>query len=65
MYGVKTQADVRLELIEMEKAILAPGATSDTEMGATSLLTAAFDIEDAQYVTLRWVHVILTLSMLG
>jgi hypothetical protein len=49
MCGVKTQAEVRLELIEMEKTILVPGGTCD-ETSATSLLMAAFDIEDAQYV---------------
>jgi hypothetical protein len=49
MRGVKTQADVRLELIEMEKALLPASGTSN-QASATSLLTAAFNIEDAQYV---------------
>lgn len=49
MCGVKTQADVHLEIIEMEKTMLLPGGTFD-KTSATSLIMAAFDIEDAQYV---------------
>jgi hypothetical protein len=41
------QAEVHLELIEMEKTILVPGGTCN-KPSATSLLMAAFDIEDAQ-----------------
>ena len=51
-HGVKTQADVRLELIEMEKAELASGKPPDN-ISATSLLTAALDIEDAQCAPLQ------------
>ena len=50
--GVKTQADVRLELIEIEKAELASGEPSDN-ISATSLLTAASGIEDAQCALLQ------------
>lgn len=50
MCGVKTQAG--LELIEMEKVTLPPGGTPD-RASAASLITTAFDIEDAQYVPLH------------
>ena len=49
MCTVKTQADVRLELIQMEKTVLSAGDASE-KMSATAFLAAAFDIEDAQCV---------------
>ena len=49
MHAVKTQADVRLELIQMEKAALS-SAPATEKISATSFLAAAFDIEDDQYV---------------
>jgi hypothetical protein len=46
--GVKTQASVRLELIQMETT--APSGHMSEKMSATSFLEAAFDIEDTQCV---------------
>lgn len=52
VHEVKTQADVRLELIQLEKTMLSAGNAFEN-MSASSFLTAAFDIEDAQCVFLN------------
>ena len=46
MHKVKSQADVHLELLQMEKTM----SSGDGTMSASSLLAAAFDIEDMQWV---------------
>lgn len=48
---VKSQADVRLELLQLERNDSATTSNTPNSTSATSFLITALDIEDAQYVS--------------